>query len=791
MLPSRQLIGTNLRVIQYFMHLPSRISTTLGLTENMSPWRWAIVFMFAFFMTCANVIIFAPNLTLDGSWLLSVQRLAVEGRVLDGDYAFTYGALTPLMFPTPGSAVIALSCFMAIAAIAGLRIVQTFGIIPLVTFLLPLAFVNNIDGLILLSMACLLPLAVMRRPDILLVACIAVLCHVKYSTLMIAIGATIFIDVWRLAFDREKRPTNLISVLVAFLALYFLLGGSLLGLPKFFKAMPSVIFSYNEAMATYFFSALRIFVFAACSWLAVTFTLLALERRAILKFLTSSRMLVMILIAFTLYLLAKAGYTRADGHINPTWGSLVVLFGFVAGLAFWLVERRGTGALACAGLAAGLAFVTPFAAPPPNPFSSYLPVVSIDMAVWRKIARSAFNPGAISNAAKYRGIMTQQVSDNLSGAGVLYDTIDAYPTQIGDLALAAPNYDHRPVIQTYSSYDAYLQNRNADFLRKGGPETLLMFPIVDIDGRLTGQLLGPTYFEILSRYEQTCTSYTQPQSNEVSDVWRRRPQPVDLGLAFTATGSARLGEWVDIPAGLRTGATNPAARIDLGVRSSGKLIGLLFKPSKLMIEIDYGAGEPENRRFIRKAAEEGFPLLSKGQERLSGRAMDTSRMPIRFRLIEEANYLPYYEGHYEYDLGSYTMPSDGGWATNSQCIGARIRSALNPPYTLLESSTRLFSHADSSVSIEVLRGESVRLSPRMKDGAFPCSDGVLFEVRQAGSGPEDAPLWSHRIDSDTTEGTEATYTYTASDSGPLILTTRAGESSACDWSGWDIDWTVQ
>lgn len=753
--------------------------------------HWIILLVAAFAIVATSGMVYShpPSLSLDGSWTLSVQRLATDFRIFDGGYSFTYGQLMPLQYTTPATALVGLGFFFCTSAYVGFRTATVFGPWPVAALLMAYAFGKHFDALVLMTFFACLTACCSRRTDFILLIVIALLCHVKYSMIIMAAAALIVTDLWILFVRKEGRPLNTVTFLAAFSGVFLAFGGSPFGLGDFLANLASIILAYNEAMAVYYVPALSIFLYCAGGWLAISAAVIAVNRKSASPIFASDKTLALLIFALGLFVAVKSGYTRADGHILYAWNTTAILFLTMSSFLFWFApgNRRGQITLAAVGFLAIL--IGPFVAPKPSYFTANGPAISVELRFWNKLSDAAINPEARQRTREMRDALTVEARKRLAAAGLADLRVDAYPTQIGDLALAATHYANRPVIQMYSSYDKRLQTIDAEYLDSNGPDAILMYPIVDIDDRLPGHLLGPSYFSILANYYQTCTEYRQPQTEELATVWLRRPEPADLKLSFGDEQKAELGAWIDIDPTHRSNGKRPVARVDVHTRLTSQFIGLAFKPSMLLIDVEYEEGSVRTYRFIRKAGQISFPLLPLGTQHLSGGQEAAGPLPVRFRLHEKADYLPYYAKPFEYALGDYVMPEDGGLDRADQCLRARLRSALSPPHIDMTSTNTIFAHAASSVSVEVYPDEQVSVSAIMPDDAFPCSDGVLFQVlEQTGDGTPNL-VWETTITQPGSAQSPPNAAYTAPSEGAFLsLTTIPLQSAACDWSSWQVEW---
>ncbi|MCB0199245.1 MAG: hypothetical protein KDI03_04160 [Anaerolineae bacterium] len=197
---------------------------------------------------------------------------------------------------------------------------------------------------------------------------------------------------------------------------------------------------------------------------------------------------------------------------------------------------------------------------------------------------------AVSGPPYYEGnpnVQTQalpQSTLDLIGNG----SVDVMPWEISTIYFNGLAYDPRPVIQSYTAYDGWLDQRNADkYLSDSAPEFIL-FSMGDIDGR------HPFFTE--PRTRRTLLSHYQiVQRTPGFLLLQRREQPLVVTETPGATGTARLGEFIDLePTDALQFIT---ADIEYSLR--GKVERFLYQPKLLWVTLEFEDGETRTYRAVK------------------------------------------------------------------------------------------------------------------------------------------------------------------------------------------------
>ena len=160
----------------------------------------------------------------------------------------------------------------------------------------------------------------------------------------------------------------------------------------------------------------------------------------------------------------------------------------------------------------------------------------------------------------------------------------------------------RPVLQSYLAYTPALAAADAAYLSRPQAARNILFSVQPIDGRLGALEDGPSWPELLRRYE-----FTDLRGDTA--IMRRR----EVGVAQPAAdepiadqpvseGSFRMGDNIALPAG-----TQPVwAKVDVAPTLFGKLASIVFRPAPLWITYRFQDGHQQAFRYISGMGRAGF-----------------------------------------------------------------------------------------------------------------------------------------------------------------------------------------
>jgi hypothetical protein len=175
-------------------------------------------------------------------------------------------------------------------------------------------------------------------------------------------------------------------------------------------------------------------------------------------------------------------------------------------------------------------------------------------------------------------------------------TADIIPTEISKLYFAGVHYDPRPVIQSYSAYNTYLDSLNSDkYLSSGAPDYVL-FSLSSIDNRYAFCDESRTKMAIFSHYRIT--------GEAAGDLLLQKKALTPLRKEDVAFAKGQLG--VNIPVDDRYDLQ--FSRIFVRYNLWGKIKRFLYQPPALTITLLLDNGDSVSYRAIPTLLEDGIIL---------------------------------------------------------------------------------------------------------------------------------------------------------------------------------------
>lgn len=295
-------------------------------------------------------------------------------------------------------------------------------------------------------------------------------------------------------------------------------------------------------------------------------------------------------IAAILYLLLKAGFTRADFHV---W---ITVFGFVIVavlLAFSWSRRLGELALAGA-----LVLLLPgglwlHAALVGAPAAGYFAAVWPPRAIERLAALPLLFGDALGRAhARQLGALRAAMP-----LPPIAGPVDAYPIDQALLLAHALDLHPRPVFHSYMAYTPALAHANGEFLLGAHAPQWILFRVRPIDTRLPALDDAPSWPVLLTHYRlaEPAARFAVLERRAVPLRWRLEP----LDRIETATGD---------PVPMPPGAGLVWARIDVHETLRDALVAAAWSARLVSVRVDLADGTGRVFRLVPALARDGFLL---------------------------------------------------------------------------------------------------------------------------------------------------------------------------------------
>lgn len=159
-------------------------------------------------------------------------------------------------------------------------------------------------------------------------------------------------------------------------------------------------------------------------------------------------------------------------------------------------------------------------------------------------------------------------------------TVDIIPWDISQLYYYNLNYEPRPVMQSYSAYDEYLDGKNANkYLSDSAPEYLI-YALQCTDDRYCFFDETKTKLAMYSNYEIV-------KRTEHLLLFKKRKQPFQQSKNPVSKIVGQMNQWIEVPESKNI----LISKINVSYSLMGKLLAIFYKPPKLMIEIELTSGE--------------------------------------------------------------------------------------------------------------------------------------------------------------------------------------------------------
>jgi hypothetical protein len=377
------------------------------------------------------------------------------------------------------------------------------------------------------------------------------------------------------------RPGGLTrSAIVAFLVLYLAIGLALalplnVDLPGYVLGNLHLAASYNDAMAfpfaqqipgdQYIYLALTIVVAYALAFVA--------DRRQYVR--SPDNIVRFLLTGIFIFLVFKHSFVRAITHYGYFYMIVPAAIGLLAVFASPEVRGRLTRVFL---LTVILSF--PFAA------SSYT-TDHFDLKLRHLrnyVYNASYTPSGPINSPEWDTQRLPASTLELIDDG----TVDVIPWEISTVYINDLRYNPRPVIQSYTAYDAYLDKLNeAKYVSSSAPDYVIYTP-GDIDERYPLSIEPRTRQTLLTHYQviEETAGYL---------LFKRRQQPIAAMENVNEPKAGRIGEFIALDNA--EGLQYLSADIDYSLL--GSLARTFYQPPLLGVTVEFEDGEQRVYRAIK------------------------------------------------------------------------------------------------------------------------------------------------------------------------------------------------
>jgi len=167
-------------------------------------------------------------------------------------------------------------------------------------------------------------------------------------------------------------------------------------------------------------------------------------------------------------------------------------------------------------------------------------------------------------------------------------TVDVVPWEISFIYANNLAYNPRPVIQSYTAYDDYLDTKNYEKYTSASAPDFILFSMDQIDGRHPFFNESKTRLAMLTRYEVV-------KRYDDMMLFQRRDPPLELSAESSPEVSTQLGEYIELD------ETDTLQYMTANIEYSlpGRLIRFFFQPPPLEVTVQFENGKEQSYRAVK------------------------------------------------------------------------------------------------------------------------------------------------------------------------------------------------
>lgn len=452
---------------------PSELIATQSFKRSVPQ---QVIVLVALVLTCLAFIPFSPWMPragLDPSWCYAINEAVERGLVFGRDMIFTFGPMGSVYSTAYGPGTDFQMLWGSGLYVIGFAItvhlsapVKRQWWAVLLPVLLCLLFTRDVLFLVL---PFFLLLAVTRvtahpnsryylraTPGVVLALAVATyamglgpLVKGSFSGVVLPVGGLTFLMLWS---SQKRAALGFAALLLLSVCLNWIgAGQDLKDLPQFFLAQGPIISGYTNAMSQGGPVDAVVYILLASA------LVLGLFSHALLRAFGSRAWMLVLGMAFTLFVAFKAGFVRQDGHVLVTIGVLLMLS---YGMSLY--------ANVIAVIATWGAMVTVWCLIAPGNFDR------TPRFVWNEVAAHWVNTiSGIHQRIAHPERFLEQYEEAKEKIRLDHPlplttgTVDLYPTELSTIFAHDMNWSGRPIPQSYSVYDTSLDDKNVAHLRGG------------------------------------------------------------------------------------------------------------------------------------------------------------------------------------------------------------------------------------------------------------------------------------------------------------------------------------
>ena len=548
-----------------------------------------LLLLFFTFLAFPLVFYREPQTNLDPSWKIAIHLATKFDLVFGKDFVFTYGPLgilyTRLPIAVPKIVYLLFDAFFLFNLLFILNAVVKKGFNIMRGIFLGIALIIvTYEGaeqwyffFFLFHL-----LTFQKQPDkiahLFLAALLSIICfYIKLSLGVIAL--VIFITlISYLSLRKKIHWLRGVMILTIFFIALTLSGWVLnVDIPGYIKGSLQIINAYNDSMFTQgdpayepFLYAVFSVLFSFISYVIYRFAKCLLEKTFLSQL---DEFMVYGILGLFLFVLFKNGVVRYGGHVYMFFRGIV----FFTSLLYLFAPSPQKKLLAIySWILLVISFFTINTLPESHkPYSSLInfSIFKIKFGEIQKYVTDIvkYDPKVISGDRHRQAALQEIVGEK---------SIDVVPIEISQVYFNSLRYNPRPVIQSYSAYNGYLDSLNNQKYNSSSAPDFILYSLNSIDDRYAFFDEGQTKLAMLSNYE-----VTDKIDNQL--VLSRLLQPKKLNRGKTEVTNVKIGEEVFIPPTSSLQFTR--ALIDYSI--IGKIRRFLYKPPALSVIITLENGE--------------------------------------------------------------------------------------------------------------------------------------------------------------------------------------------------------
>lgn len=614
-----------------FEPMAHRLRILMNRTQHLSPTSAKNVsrlfVCLAALITSAAVLVplnpAIPLSGLDASWVYALNEAVAQGFVFGRDIVFTFGPYSFLYswsyhpateaLALGGGAFLALTLWVCLVLLVrdlpwwwGLWVCVCISgqassrdaILLFVPILVALAFVKVVfieerdtaQGAWVLT----------------LLASFGLMALVKGTVLFLCVGVTALIAIS--LFVIKRWGLALVSLLIPAISLagfWLLAKQPLAALPDFFDGIWQISAGYSAAMADPGDSKEVVLLFL-CS-VAVLYWIAKLAKTT-----RSVRTFLFFLYGMFMFLAFKAGVVRHDSH--AIIGSSSLVLGIMA-LGLLIRGKRFSSLLIFSLL---LSSLVNFHYRVGNMFQQGYNAYA---SAYEGVSKRITDKGWLEN----RFFASVSELRHQGGFPVAAGTADIYPWDQSLLIASGNRWSPRPVLQSYSAYSPRLVEKNRQHLLGPRGSETIYFTVKSIDDRIPSSEDGASWPVLLARYRQD--SFV----NDFVVLKRISSSLPEVEFARLGGGQYSLGESIPVPK-----SDNPIwVSINLQPTIWGRIIRMLYKNSRLVLNLTLEDGKQRKFRFIPIMSHSGFVLSPLIEDAHSFAMLYTQDFALRNMRVKE------------------------------------------------------------------------------------------------------------------------------------------------------------